>query len=88
MAESPEFGNIRKIRKSPSDGVGRPFYTYELDKRQSMAVSAKLNTAMLMRVIDRWQELEEKKPELPQNFSQAQRLAADLEKENENSQSR
>jgi phage regulator Rha-like protein len=58
MAETPEFGLLLKISKSPSDGIGRPFDTYDLDKRQSIAVSARLNTAMLMRVIDRWQELE------------------------------
>ena len=32
--------------------------TYQLDKRQSIAVASRLNTALLMRIIDRWQELE------------------------------
>ena len=58
-AESPDFGLLRKFRKSPVEGIGRPFDTYELDKRQSIAVAARLNTALLMRIVDRWQELEE-----------------------------
>ena len=42
--------------------------TYQLNKRQSIAVAARLNTALLMRIIDRWQgtelyrqEIEERK---------------------------
>ena len=58
-AESPDFGLLRKFRKSPVEGIGRPFDTYELDKRQSIAVAARLNTALLMRIVDRRQELEE-----------------------------
>lgn len=67
MAESPEFGELRKIRSSYINNLDAsiPIETYELDKRQSMAVSAKLNTAMLMRVIDRWQELESAPKKLP-----------------------
>ena len=53
-----------------------------LDKRQSVAVAAKLNTALLMRVIDRWQELESKQAapqfNIPQTLPEALRLAADL----------
>lgn len=56
MAESIEFGNVTRIPYRT--GQGNEYETYQLDKRQSLAVSAKLNTDLLMRVIDRWQELE------------------------------
>lgn len=64
MAESPEFGELQKISSSYVNNLGAilPLDTYALNKRQSLAVAAKLNTALLMRVIDRWQELEEAKP--------------------------
>lgn len=69
MAESPEFGTITKISysyKMPNNAVGKK-ETYALNKRQSVAVAARLNTALLMRVIDRWQELESQRFKLP-NF--------------------
>lgn len=65
MAQEPEFGELRNFRSSYINNLGAelPVETYLLDKRQSLAVAARLNTAMLMRVIDRWQELEaESKP--------------------------
>ena len=75
MAESPEFGAITKISYSfqmPNNAVGTK-QTYALNKRQSIAVAAKLNTTLLMRVIDRWQELEAKQlhPNLPKNYKEA-----------------
>jgi len=42
------------------NGGYRAMETYQLNKRQSIAVSARLNTALLMRIVDRWHELEEK----------------------------
>lgn len=57
MAQDPEFGAVSKMDIVYND-QGQTTETYILDKRQSMAVSAALNTALLMRVIDRWQELE------------------------------
>ena len=57
MARDPEFGTVSKMDIAYNDR-GQTTETYILDKRQSMAVSAVLNTALLMRVIDRWQELE------------------------------
>lgn len=61
MAESPEFGWLSKTDIQYSSGKGRieTIQTYQLNKRQSIAVSARLNTALLMRIVDRWQELEE-----------------------------
>jgi phage antirepressor YoqD-like protein len=58
MAKEPSFGVLRKTRITSGGAGGRPTETYVLDKRQSMAVASKLNTALLMRVIDRWLELE------------------------------
>ena len=57
MAEEPEFGTVAKTSTVYND-KGQTIETYLLDKRQSIAVAAKLNTALLMRIIKRWQELE------------------------------
>lgn len=64
MALNPEFGTVSKM-DCVYNSKGQTIETYKLDKRQSMAVSAALNTALLMRVIDRWQELEASQPALP-----------------------
>jgi len=66
MAEEPEFGTVSIVDIVYND-KGQTIQTYMLDKRQSVAVAARLNTALLMRVIDRWQELEQKQsqPESP-----------------------
>ncbi len=86
MAESHEFGEVRKIRSSYKNNIGAdlPIETYALNQRQSIAVSARLNTALLMRVIDRWQELEANQAStIPQTFSQALLLAGKLQAEKE-----
>lgn len=57
LAKEPEFGALSKM-DIVYNSQGQTVETYILDKRQSMAVSAVLNTALLMRVIDRWQDLE------------------------------
>ena len=57
MAESPDFGTVSILDIVYND-KGQTTKTYQLDKRQSIAVAANLNTALLMRIIDRWQELE------------------------------
>lgn len=81
MAEEPEFGTV-SITDIVYNDKGQTIQTYMLDKRQSVAVAAKLNTALLMRVIDRWQELESKQAapqfNIPQTLPEALRLAADL----------
>lgn len=56
MLDNPEFGHAPKIQYRTSRG--NEYETYQLNKRQSIAVAAKLNTSLLMRIIDRWQELE------------------------------
>lgn len=71
MAKEPEFGWLSKTDIQYSSGKGRieTIETYQLNKRQSIAVSARLNTALLMRIIDRWQELEnQSKPSLPSTY--------------------
>ena len=81
MAEEPEFGTV-SITDIVYNDKGQTIQTYMLDKRQSVAVAARLNTALLMRVIDRWQELEAKQQapqfNIPQTLPEALRLAADL----------
>lgn len=71
MLENQEFGHATKISYRTSRG--NEYETYQLNKRQSIAVAAKLNTSLLMRIIDRWQELEarDSKPLLPQNYEEA-----------------
>lgn len=59
MADEPSFGAMSKMDIVYNE-YGQTVETCVLDKRQSLAVAARLNTALLMRVIDRWQELEQK----------------------------
>ena len=68
MTESPDFGTVSILDIVYND-KGQTTKTYQLNKRQSIAVSARLNTALLMRIIDRWQELEnQSKPSLPTTY--------------------
>ncbi len=85
MSASLEFGELRKIRTSYTNNIGAviELETYQLDKRQSVAVSARLNTNLLMRVIDRWQELEAAQPKLPANYIAALQALIESEKEKE-----
>lgn len=64
MASEPTFGTMFEINIAYNSG-GQTTKTYKLDQRQSIAVASMLNTALLMRVIDRWQELENSVPSLP-----------------------
>jgi phage antirepressor YoqD-like protein len=68
MAEAPEFGAVSKTDTVYNE-LGQTVETLVLDKRQSVAVASTLNTALLMRVIDRWTELEESKPAWMTNLS-------------------
>ena len=71
MAKEPEFGWLSKTDIQYSSGKGRieTIETYQLNKRQSIAVASRLNTALLMRIIDRWQELEnQSKPSMPTTY--------------------
>jgi len=81
MAEEPEFGAV-SISDIVYNDQGQTIKTYMLNQRQSIAVASRLNTALLMRVIDRWQELEQKQSSpqfnIPKTLPEALRLAADL----------
>ena len=61
LAKDAAFGELLKISSSYINNFGAtlPLETYALNKRQSIAVAARLNTEFLMLVIDRWQELED-----------------------------
>lgn len=71
MAKDQDFGTITQIEytlQMPNNAT-RQMETYQLNKRQSIAVASRLNTALLMRIIDRWQELEnQSKPSLPTTY--------------------
>lgn len=60
MVENEDFGLATKISYPIISGKGRTqeIETYQLNKRQSIAVAARLNTSLLMRVIDKVDELE------------------------------
>ena len=45
MAEDPEFGTVAKINVVYND-KGQAIQTYQLNKRQSIAVASRLNTAL------------------------------------------
>ena len=86
LAEEPSFGHLAKMATCINIGNGavREIETYNFTKKQAIAVGARLNNTMLMKVIDRLEELENKRAyQLPQNFSEALRLAADLEESNQ-----
>lgn len=82
LAKEPEFGAVSKMDIVYNER-GQKIETYKLDKRQSIAVASRLNTSLLMRIIDRWQELETQAPALPQTYAEALleagRLAQELE---------
>ncbi|HAX9740764.1 TPA: DNA-binding protein, partial [Escherichia coli] len=51
----------------------------EQGKRDSIVVVAQLSPEFTARLVDRWRELEGATAKIPQTFSEALRLAADLE---------
>lgn len=63
------------------DSLGRPASEYQIGERDSYIIVAQLSPEFTARLVDRWQELEtQTAPQfaIPQNLSQALRLAADL----------
>lgn len=57
------------------------YYEYQLNKRNSLVVVARLSPEFTAEVVDRWQELErQQSPKLPASFAQALQLAADQAK--------
>lgn len=60
---------------------GQWFDYYELNKRDSLVVVARLSPEFTAAVVDRWQELESNQPTLPTSFAEALQLAANQAKE-------
>ena len=70
LAEEPSFGEVSVLDTLNLNGV--KVRTYALNKKQAIAVAARLNNAMLMKVIDRLEELENKKAiTTPQTYKEA-----------------
>lgn len=60
---------------------GNDYKYYQLNKRDSLVVVARLSPEFTAAVVDRWQYLEEaQKPQLPQTFAEALQLAANQAK--------
>ena len=59
LAKEPSFGEVSKMDTFNLNGV--KVKTYGLNKKQAIAVGAKLNNSLLMKVIDRLEELERAK---------------------------
>lgn len=80
-AESPSFGEVSFFDTINLNKV--KFQTYMLTKNQAIAVGAKLDTALLMKVINKLEELEKEKltPQLPQNYIEALEALTLSEKE-------
>lgn len=57
MVTDQDFGSVTEIPYRTSRG--NTYITYQLSKLQSIAVAARLSTALLMKVIIRWNYLEE-----------------------------
>lgn len=77
-------GLLRSSRKTRrEDTGGRPIDVYALTERDTHLVVAGYSDEHRARVIDRWQELEQRAaPQIPQTLPEALRLAADLAEEN------
>ena len=87
LIEDKAFGHAPKIQERYNSGKNT-LDTYALNKRQSIAVAARLNTEFLMLIIDRWQELEDAEAQrqqaslaLAQQEAQAQAQIAQQAKE-------
>jgi len=87
MAESLDFGPV-SFSDIAYNQYGQTIKTINLNERQSIAVGARLNTSMLMKLIDRWQELEEKlkqkeSKEITEYNSELSKTILQLESKNE-----
>ena len=63
---------------------GQWFDYFELSKRDSLVVVARLSPEFTASVVDRWQELEQCAPTIPSSYAEALQLAANQAKELEN----
>lgn len=74
----PPMGEVR-------NHVGQSVAEYRVGKRDSYVIVAQLCPEFTARLVDRWQALEEevvRQPAIPQTYSEALRLAADLSEQN------
>ena len=80
LANEEGFGSLSILDIQYQSGKGRvdTIQTYQFTKKQAIAVAARLNNTMLMKVINRLEELETAKPQfqIPQTYSEALMLAA------------
>lgn len=61
---------------------GNVYQEYRFNKRDSLVIVARLSPEFTAAVVDRWQEFESgSTPSIPKSFSEALRLAADLEEQ-------
>jgi len=61
---------------------GQYFDYFNLDKRDSLVLVARLSPEFTAAIVDRWQELEKSnKPSIPQTYAEALQLAADQAKQ-------
>ena len=90
LALEEGFGGLAKTATptyNPDGSVNRYIDTYQFTKKQAIAVGARLNNTMLMKVIDRLEELEKQNHQnykVPQTFAEALLLAAQLVEERDN----
>ena len=90
LAKEEGFGGLAKTATptyNPDGSVNRYIDTYQFTKKQAIAVGARLNNTMLMKVIDRLEELEKQNHQnykVPQTFAEALLLAAQLVEERDN----
>lgn len=64
------------------DDMGRAYPCFHLPKDLCLTLVSGYNVVLRKRIIDRWLELEQQnKPKVPQSFSEALRLAAELEEQ-------
>lgn len=60
LAKEPSFGEVSKMDTFNLNNV--KVVTYVLNKKQAIAVGAKLNNKLLMKLVDKLEELETRKP--------------------------
>ncbi|MEG6318543.1 phage antirepressor KilAC domain-containing protein [Enterobacter hormaechei] len=64
------------------DDMGRAYPCFHLPKDLCLTLVSGYNVVLRKRIIDRWLELEQQtQPQVPQSFSEALRLAAELEEQ-------
>lgn len=66
-----------KYERNYSDGQNRQRYEYCLDENLTLCLVSGYSITIRKLIIDRWKELENNTPQLPQTMAEALRLAAD-----------